>query len=150
MFLDYDFNESDKLTGDPDKRFVGDISIRRAGELMTQGAIVLDVRTRQEYCEGHICNAINVEMKKPPYTRAYISNFTRRLVTTLRNYSNGRQIKFNHPFIVYCRFGERANVAVEVLNILGYTNVKSLGGIAVNPLRDVIIGRNMELPICNC
>lgn len=142
--------DENNLIGDPDQRFVGNISIARAGQLMSQGAIVLDVRTKPEYCDGHVCGAINVEMKKPPYTRQYLSNFTRRLVTALKAYSNGRGVPYNQPIIVYCRFGERANVAVEILEILGYTEVSSLGGVAVNPLRDVIIGRNMQLPICNC
>lgn len=140
----------DKLIGDPKLRLAGEITIEKTRELMSQGAIVLDVRTRPEYCEGHVCGAINVEMTKPPYTRKYLSNFTRRLIATLKIFSDGRGVPFNQVFVVYCRFGERAQVAVEILEILGYTNVYSLGGVSTSPLRDVIIGRNMELPICDC
>lgn len=73
--------------------------------------IILDVRTKEEFAEGHIENAILI----PDYEIA----------------SKAEEIlkDKNQLILVYCRSGNRSKVASKALVELGYTNVKEFGGI---------------------
>ena len=68
---------------------------------------IIDVRTEEEYLEGHIPKAKNIPLDE-------ISNI---------KLSKEREI------IVYCRSGVRSKSAAEKLKELGYENIKDLGGI---------------------
>lgn len=79
-------------------------------EKLSENAIVIDVRTPQEFQAGHIKNAINI-----PYQVI------------------GRKIKQvieekDREVILYCRSGRRSGIALETLTKLGYTNAKNVGG----------------------
>lgn len=74
-----------------------------------QADIWLDVRTLEEYQEGHLKDAINIpfdDIKK-------ISTITNDKKATIH---------------LYCRSGRRAEVARQTLMDLGYTNVTNQGG----------------------
>lgn len=73
--------------------------------------IILDVRTIEEYNEGHIPNAICI----PNET---IGN---NLIDEL---SDKEQL-----ILIYCRCGNRSKQAAEKLKQLGYTNLIEFGGI---------------------
>ena len=77
----------------------------------TSGAILLDVRTPQEYAEGHIPGSWNIPLQEL-----------------------GRAAKIvNHkdtPLFVHCLSGGRSRQATAVLKQMGYTNVTNIGGIA--------------------
>lgn len=73
----------------------------------TEGAILLDVRTSQEYREGHIPGSKNVPLQSIPVTS-----------------------QKDTPLFVYCHSGNRSRQAVDFLTHMGYTNVKNSGGIA--------------------
>ncbi len=75
------------------------------------GYIILDVRTREEYDEGHIPGAILI-----PNTE-----IEARAEETL---TDKEQL-----ILVYCRSGRRSKLAAQILVELGYTNVKEFGGI---------------------
>lgn len=77
----------------------------------TPGAILLDVRTEQEYQEGHIAGSKNV----PLQTIGHGDRTTDRRDT---------------PLYVYCYSGARSRQAVTILQRMGYTHVKNIGGIA--------------------
>lgn len=68
---------------------------------------ILDVRTREEYGEGHVANAFNL-----PYDE--INEFTTFDKDTI--------------LFVYCKSGNRSKIAAEKLLELGYT-VYDLGGL---------------------
>lgn len=74
------------------------------------GVILLDVRTKQEFNEGHLNGAIVI-----PYYD--ISKSIKSLVP------NKEQ-----EIIVYCKSGNRGITAVQILNKLGYNNVCNLKG----------------------
>lgn len=74
------------------------------------GVILLDVRTKQEFMEGHLNGAIVI-----PYYD--ISKGIKSLVP------NKEQ-----EIIVYCKSGSRGIRAVQILNELGYMNVWNLRG----------------------
>ena len=69
------------------------------------GATIVDVRSPQEYREGHIDGAINL----PEY------NIRRNLQNIL---PDKKQL-----IILYCSVGERSKMAQNKLKRLGYTNV---------------------------
>ena len=73
--------------------------------------IILDVRTEEEFSEGHIKGAILI----PDYD---VEKNAERILT------NKDQL-----ILVYCRSGRRSKNAASELAALGYTNVKEFGGI---------------------
>lgn len=76
----------------------------------TPGAVLIDVRTEEEYRTGHIPQAVNVPLDK-------ISEFRNRIKNP------------GTPIYVYCLRGSRSQRAAGILKGYGYTNVKSIGGI---------------------
>ena len=77
------------------------------------GAVLLDVRTPQEYREGHIPGSQNVPLQQLDK----VEEVTENKDTVL---------------YVYCRSGARSRQAVSLLNHMGYTNVHNIGGIAAS------------------
>ena len=75
------------------------------------GAVLLDVRTPQEYLEGHVPGSQNVPLQQLDK----VEEVTENKDTVL---------------YVYCRSGARSRQAVSLLNHMGYTNVHNIGGIA--------------------
>ena len=76
-----------------------------------EGCIILDVRTRAEYDEGHIPGAILI-----PNTE--IEEKAENVLTDK-----------DQMILVYCRSGRRSKLAAEILVELGYTNIREFGGI---------------------
>ena len=77
----------------------------------TDGAVLLDVRTPQEYREGHIPGSKNVPLQTLDKVRAVAENKDTELC-------------------VYCYSGARSRQAAAALGQMGYTNVRNIGGIA--------------------
>ena len=75
------------------------------------GAVLLDVRTPQEYKEGHIPKSKNVPLQM-------IDRVTSVVKTK------------DTPLFVYCYSGSRSNQAVNELRRMGYSNVTNIGGIS--------------------
>lgn len=89
------------------------ITADEAKEIMDNesGYVILDVRTEEEFSEGHIPGAILI----PDY------EIESKATKTL---------KYKDQLIlVYCRSGRRSKLAAEALVKLGYTNIKEFGGI---------------------
>lgn len=76
-------------------------------------AILIDVRTLEEYEEGHIEDAINMP-------------FDTISKETLKNVTNSKI----DNIIVYCKSGERSRKAAIKMLELGYTNVYDLGSMS--------------------
>ena len=89
------------------------ITAEEAKQIMDteEGYIILDVRTQEEYDEGHIPGAILI-----PYTQ--IAEKAEEVLTDK-----------DQLILVYCRSGRRSKIAAEALVELGYTNIKEFGGI---------------------
>lgn len=88
------------------------ITAAEAKEMMTEeGVIILDVRTREEYEQGHIEQAVLL-----PYDE--IEELFDELLPD-------KEAKI----LVYCRSGNRSQTAAKSLLELGYTNVYDFGGI---------------------
>ena len=69
---------------------------------------VLDVRTPQEYAEGHVPGAVNV-----PYDQ---------LASRLAEVPKDKDV------VLYCKSGRRAGIAADVLAANGYTRLSHLEG----------------------
>jgi len=78
-------------------------------ELVQQGAIILDVRSKGEFMGGHIKGAVNIS------------------VDTLRN-NLGKLKDKNKPIITCCASGMRSASAKSILMANGYTQVHNGGG----------------------
>jgi rhodanese-related sulfurtransferase len=72
--------------------------------------ILIDVRTAEEYSEGHIPAAVNI-----PYDV---------IADNLPTQDKDKYI------IVYCRSGRRSGIAKNTLESLGYLNVINFGGVS--------------------
>ena len=75
------------------------------------GAVLLDVRTTQEYRDGHIPGSQNVPLQQLDNVEEVAANKETALY-------------------VYCHSGMRSRQAVSLLQAMGYTNVHNIGGIA--------------------
>lgn len=90
--------------------------------------LILDIRTKEEYNQGHLKDAILVPTPKPPLKRDDVNTLQTRLIQTLKN----QRVfgKFDYPIEVYCQKGIRSYMATYILRRLGYKNVTNLGGIS--------------------
>ena len=75
-----------------------------------ESAIVLDVRTPQEFEAGHLEGAINIDW--------YQEDFTQMLET----------IPKDEKVYVYCKLGGRSAMAAKLMDSLGYKKVIDLEG----------------------
>ena len=73
--------------------------------------IILDVRAREEYDEGHIPGATQISHEEIAEKAEEVRPDKDQLI------------------LVYCRSGRRSKIAAEALVELGYTNIKEFGGI---------------------
>ena len=99
--------------GNPQEASFVNITAEKAKQLMDteENYIILDVRTQEEYDQGHIPGAILI-----PDNR--IDADAEKILTDQ-----------NQLILVYCRSGRRSKLAAERLVQLGYTNIKEFGGI---------------------
>ena len=90
------------------------ITAEEAKQIMDseEGYIILDVRTQEEYDEGHIPGAIVISHEEIAEKAEEVLTDKEQLI------------------LVYCRSGRRSKIAAEALVELGYTNIKEFGGIS--------------------
>ena len=89
------------------------ITAEEAKQIMDseEGYIILDVRTQEEYDQGHIPGAIVISHEEIEEKAEDVLTDKDQLI------------------LVYCRSGRRSKLAAEALVELGYTNIKEFGGI---------------------
>lgn len=91
-------------------------------ELKADSVQLVDVRTPQEYAEGHIAGAININVQSDDFQ------------------SNAeKQLSKDSTILVYCRSGRRSLDAAEILTGLGFKVINLKGGI--------IEWKDMDLPV---
>ena len=83
------------------------------------GYVILDVRTEEEFAEGHIPGAILI----PDYE--------------IESKAEQNLTDKNQLILVYCRSGRRSKNASAALVSLGYTNIREFGGIIDWPYETV-------------
>ena len=89
------------------------ITAEEAKQIMDteDGYIILDVRTQEEYDQGHIPGATQISHEE------------------IAEKAEGVLTDKDQLILVYCRSGRRSKLAAEALVELGYTNIKEFGGI---------------------
>ena len=102
-----------KQTGKTQEAALMNITAEEAKKLMDSesGYVILDVRTEQEYAQGHIPGAILI----PDYE---ISEKAESVLTDK-----------DQLILVYCRSGRRSKNAAAQLEDMGYTRIREFGGI---------------------
>ncbi len=81
-------------------------------QIQSPNVIVLDSRTAKEYDEGHIRNAVNIDVKA--------ADFEQKAVATLDK---------TKTIAVYCRSGRRSKIAANTLAKNGFTVIELNCGI---------------------
>ena len=76
----------------------------------TTDAVLLDVRTVDEYRQGHIDGSLNIPLQNIHSVKNNIPDLDK-------------------PIYVHCLSGARSAQATSVLKSMGYTNVTDIGGI---------------------
>lgn len=74
------------------------------------GTVVIDVRTPQEYAEGHLANAINIDVSS--------DTFAQRIDELDRDVT----------YAIYCRSGNRSQDAVDRMKSAGFGSLAHLEG----------------------
>jgi phage shock protein E len=83
--------------------------LQAARRLVDDGALLLDVRTENEFAEQHVRGALNIPVQS--------------LAQRLRELPEKQ-----HPIVVHCRSGMRSATAADLLRKAGWTNVHDIGG----------------------
>ncbi len=92
-------------------RSTADINAGVAEYETIDGAVLLDVRTAEEYRDGHIDGSVNLPLDRI----SFIEDMVKDKST---------------PLYVHCYSGSRSGRAVSYLKQMGYTNAANIGGIS--------------------
>ncbi|WP_397546420.1 rhodanese-like domain-containing protein [Rhodothermus marinus] len=78
----------------------------------TPEAVVIDVRTPEEFAQGHLKGALNINVQAPDF-RAQIQAL---------------DLDPDRPVYLYCRSGRRSQLAAEILREMGFRRLYNIGG----------------------
>lgn len=81
-------------------------------KIKTDSVQLLDVRTPQEYAEGHIKGALNINVQSDDFQQMA-----------------EKELSKDSTILVYCRSGRRSMDAAGILTRLGYRVINLKGGI---------------------
>jgi phage shock protein E len=90
--------------GDPE-------AARKAWPMIQNGVLVVDVRSAEEFADGHLDGAVNIEWDKYDDLIAAIGDDKQRQV------------------VFYCRTGNRVGKSIKELESRGYTNIYNATGL---------------------
>ena len=77
----------------------------------SEGDVVIDVRTPQEYASGHVAGAVNIDVHAP--------DFRDRIA----------EMDPNRTYYLYCRSGSRSGTAAGIMRQAGFEQAYNIGGI---------------------
>jgi rhodanese-related sulfurtransferase len=83
----------------------------QAAELVSAGAVIIDVRTPEEFAAGHLDGAMLIDIKNPSFD-AEIA-----------------RLDAAASYIVYCRSGNRSAQAADRMRAIGIENITDLGSL---------------------
>lgn len=81
-------------------------------EIKTDSVRLVDVRTPEEFADGHIAGALNINVKSGDFRQ-----------------KAERELSKDSVVLVYCRSGRRSLDAAKILTELGYKVINLKGGI---------------------
>jgi rhodanese-related sulfurtransferase len=83
----------------------------QAAESVSAGAVIIDVRTPEEFAAGHLDGALLIDIKNPSFD-AEIA-----------------RLDAAASYIVYCRSGNRSAQAADRMRAIGIENITDLGSL---------------------
>lgn len=86
------------------------VAAGEAQQLIEDGAVVIDVRTPEEFASGHLADARNIDVEGDSF-HAEVDELDR-----------------DASYVLYCRTGARAGAAGEMMLEMGFTDVANAGG----------------------
>lgn len=86
------------------------IKVDQFDEYKAQGYTVIDVRTQEEFSEGHIQDAVLINFHDPDF-KTKIS-----------------ELDINGKYLLFCRSGNRSVKAVLLMNQMGFKNALNIAG----------------------
>jgi rhodanese-related sulfurtransferase len=102
------------FTACKDKSVAQEIKILSPQEFSTATAgnniQLIDVRTSKEFEEGHLDNALNIDVLKDDFA------------------SQVKKLNVDKPIYLYCRSGKRSANAASILKNLGFTDINDMEG----------------------
>jgi len=90
--------------GDPE-------AAKKAWPMIESGALLIDVRSDEEFAQGHLDGALHIEWDKTDALAAAIGHDKQREV------------------VLYCRSGNRVGKAIAALETRGYSNIYNATGL---------------------
>jgi phage shock protein E len=78
---------------------------------ITNQTVVIDVRTPQEFAEGHLVGAINIDIQSPDFREQVMALDT------------------DGDYFIYCRSGNRSGQAITQMFQMGFTNMTNGGSV---------------------
>ena len=84
---------------------------KQAWPMIENGALLVDVRSEEEFAAGHLDGAVNIQWDNTDALVAVIG------------------MKKDRQVVFYCRSGKRAGVAITTLTEKGYTNIFNATGL---------------------
>ena len=92
---------------------VQEVTYQEAFDLMQENHgnpdfVILDVRTSQEFHNGHIEGALSIDVNLPSFSAEL------------------EQLDRNAIYLVYCRSGNRSRTALAIMEDLGFTSIYHL------------------------
>ena len=84
---------------------------RQAWPLIQSGALLIDVRTKEEFDAGHLEGAVNIPWEDTGALKQAIGNDKQR------------------PVVLYCRSGNRSGKSIVMLEKQGYTHLHNGTGL---------------------
>jgi phage shock protein E len=86
-----------------------ELTVAAAREHLKKGALVVDVRTGEEFNTGHLTNAVNIPLDQ------------------IKEALPRRVPDKSKLLLLHCRSGRRSGIAEQELRALGYTNAFNIG-----------------------
>ena len=78
---------------------------------MQTGAVVIDVRTAEEFAQGHLPGARNLDLNCGGFAAALAG------------------LDAGATYLLYCRSGNRSGTAAQMMRQAGFTDVTNLGSV---------------------
>ena len=88
----------------------GDMPPDQAKRLVDSGALLVDVRTREEFAAGHVPGAVNLPVQELDQRMS--------------------ELPRDRDLVLYCRSGHRSGRAAGMLKDAGYAKVHNLGAMS--------------------
>jgi len=84
---------------------------QQAWQLIKQGALIIDVRSTEEYASGHLPYSLHIPYEQVEQQFAQL------------------ELRKDRSVVLYCRSGNRAGIAYKALEKIGYTALHNGGGL---------------------